>query len=77
MSANILKHSLYGSLNGLDDLRAFSQVHVFAVWDFMSLLKSLQRQLTGIDIPWTPVGSASTRYLINEIVTGEESDVDP
>ncbi|MFM7671876.1 MAG: DUF3050 domain-containing protein [Bacteroidota bacterium] len=73
----IVEHSLYASLDGLDDLRAFSQVHVFAVWDFMSLLKSLQRKLTCVDLPWRPVGSASTRYLINEIVTGEESDVDP
>lgn len=27
-------------------------------------------------MPWFPVGSGNTRYLINEIVTGEESDVD-
>jgi len=42
----------------------------------MSLLKSLQNHLTCTTIPWQPKGSANTRYLINEIVTGEESDVD-
>lgn len=73
----IVEHPLYESLSELTDLRTFSQVHVFAVWDFMSLLKSLQRNLTCVEVPWRPVGSASTRYLINEIVTGEESDVDP
>lgn len=72
----IIQHPLYPRLQELQDLQQFTQYHVFAVWDFMSLLKSLQRHLTCVSLPWTPIGSANTRYLINEIVTGEESDVD-
>ncbi|WP_338872833.1 DUF3050 domain-containing protein [Spirosoma sp. SC4-14] len=73
----LTNHPLYASVQSTDDLRLFMQSHVWAVWDFMSLLKALQRNLTCVDVPWVPVGNAETRYLINEIVVGEESDVDP
>ncbi len=73
----IVQHPLYRHIQQVDDIRIFMQYHVFAVWDFMSLLKSLQRQLTCTDIPWIPTGTAATRFLINEIVTGEESDLAP
>jgi hypothetical protein len=72
----IVNHKLFSEICSIEDLRIFMQYHVFAVWDFMSLLKSLQKNLTCTDIPWYPKGSAETRYLINEIVVGEESDVD-
>ncbi|MBD1394522.1 DUF3050 domain-containing protein [Mucilaginibacter glaciei] len=76
LRGQLIAHPLYHNINTLDDLHIFMQHHVFAVWDFMSLLKALQRNLTCITLPWMPVGTANTRYLINEIVTGEESDVD-
>jgi hypothetical protein len=72
----LISHPLYSSIESISDIQAFMEHHVFAVWDFMSLLKYLQINLTCTSIPWMPVGSANTRFLINEIVTGEESDVD-
>lgn len=74
--SKLLAHPAYKNINDLEGLQKFSQIHVYAVWDFMSLLKSLQIALTSVSLPWVPVGSANTRYLINEIVLGEESDVD-
>lgn len=72
----IIKHKVYSVIQSIEDLHIFMKYHVYAVWDFMSLLKSLQQKLTCTSLPWVPVGSASTRFLINEIVVGEESDVD-
>lgn len=73
----LLAHPLYGRMSSLEDVRRFMSAHAFAVWDFMSLLKRLQRELTCVDLPWVPVGDGEVRYLINEIVCGEESDIDP
>jgi len=72
----IIHHKVYSIINSIEDLQIFMQHHVYAVWDFMSLLKTLQNNLTCTQVPWFPQESAETRYLINEIVTGEESDID-
>ena len=73
---SLLSHPVYAQIKNLEGMQQFAKYHVFAVWDFMSLLKSLQIGLTCVQLPWVPVGSANTRFLINEIVAGEESDVD-
>ncbi|QYJ69325.1 DUF3050 domain-containing protein [Flavobacterium litorale] len=72
----LLKHSLYSNVKTVADLKCFLEGHVYAVWDFMSLLKALQTKLTCTTTPWMPTGNPETRYLINEIVLAEETDVD-
>ncbi len=72
--ADIIGHSIYSTVTSSDDVRKFMEYHVFAVWDFMSLLKRLQQALTCVQTPWVPVGTGTSRRLINEIVLVEESD---
>ena len=71
----LLQHSLYNKVQTLEDLHHFLENHVYAVWDFMSLLKALQSKLTCTTTPWFPTANTKTRYLINEIVVAEESDL--
>jgi hypothetical protein len=71
----LLQHSLYDKVKTIADLNCFLENHVYAVWDFMSLLKGLQAQLTCTTTPWFPTKNLGTRYLINEIVLAEESDL--
>src|SRR5947209_13671461 len=70
----VVGHPLYSALDTHAAITTFMEHHVFAVWDFMSLLKSLQRQLTCVELPWVPTGPTGSRRLINDIVLVEESD---
>lgn len=71
----LLHHPLYEKVQTMEDLHCFLENHVYAVWDFMSLLKALQSELTCTTTPWFATKNPETRYLINEIVLAEESDL--
>jgi Protein of unknown function (DUF3050) len=73
----LLNHPIYAEVGSLSRLRKFMQMHVFAVWDFMSLVKRLQNELTSNNLPWIPPVSARIARFTNEVVLGEETDLGP
>jgi hypothetical protein len=77
LQEDLCQHEVYSKLSDVKSLRHFMSYHIFAVWDFMSLLKSLQKEITCVDIPWRPSSySPELVRFLNQIVLGEESDLD-
>jgi hypothetical protein len=71
----IAAHEMYFDINSAEGLKIFMEAHVFAVWDFVCLLKELHRQIVATSAPWFPPKDALTAHLIGCILVEEESDI--
>ena len=60
-------------------IQRFMENHVFAVWDFQCLVKTIKTLSTSTNgYTWTPPKiSYNSLRLINEIILGEETDILP
>lgn len=74
LRSRLADHPLYDALCSITALRVFMEHHVYAVWDFMSLVKTLQAQVAPSSIPWVPPDNPRLAHLINQLVLEEESD---
>ena len=72
----LIDHPLYTEIASPDDVKIFMKHHVFAVWDFFSLLKRLQAEVTCVTVPWLPKHLAAHGRFIVEIALAEETDED-
>lgn len=77
LSRRLAEHPLHDSFRRIEHVRTFMEHHVWCVWDFMSLLKSIQRELAPSRWPWRPGPDVEGARLINEITVGEETDLGP
>ena len=71
---NLRNHPVYKSIETLEDLICFVEHHIYSVWDFMSLVKYIQSEISPSTYPWFPNHNGNLRRFINEIVLEEESD---
>ena len=71
---SLLQHPAYKLFTDVVAIRTLMESHIFAVWDFMSLIKTLQVRLTCLDVPWLPPQDIVSARMVNEIVLAEESD---
>ena len=76
LKKSIRKHTLFSNKLTNRQIAIFMESHIYSVWGFMSLLKSLQYGLSSNNLPWIPTSNTTNGLVnfINEIVLSEESE---
>ena len=59
----VVQHPLFDAITSPARLACFMEHHVFAVWDFMSLLKALYNGIASTTLPWQPSPYPESVYL--------------
>lgn len=76
LRSRLVGHEVYRCITDIGALRIFMEHHVFAVFDFMSLLSALRGHCVAGGAAWHPRGDASVRRFLNEILAVEDADED-
>ena len=76
LKQKITTHPLFANKLEREHICKFMESHIFAVWGFMSILKSLQKMITPNNLPWIPNRNTKNGLVnfVNEIILCEESD---
>ena len=72
--SSLNNHPLYSSLNNLPRLKFFMERHIYAVLDFMTLVKNLQKKISPMGTLWSPPENPTLCRFIGEIILEEETD---
>jgi hypothetical protein len=75
VTKELQNHELYYSIRTIEDVRTYMKFQVWCVWDFMTLVKSIQSKLISSSVIWLPPKDASVGAYIYEILLTEETDI--
>ena len=71
-NSKLINHKIYGQISDMRKTKIFMESHVFSVWEYLTMLKALQRELATRDISFLHENVPDLPYLINQIVLNEE-----
>jgi hypothetical protein len=70
----LINHPLYNSIKTEEDVRIYMFNQVWCVWDFMTLVKSIQLNIVPSNILWMPPKYPELGAYIYEVLLTEETD---